>query len=248
MRKFIKERFRVLWEGNLSLQKISWHIPLLPEYHPSREYETAINVNWKEHKAKYPNDYNGTSLFLYDFTLLDDKLTLLVGTIKYSVFIYLYKNNIQINTGLGVLGVQSLVFSPNQTHFIVGKRSSHQQYYPKSIALPGGICEKRDFELSPSKSLVREINEEIPLPLEPENFLTAILTGWNGVSTTFLITTTIKHTSNFNFGEVISGDPKEWDGNLRWINSTQLKELDYKEVTDGLYYYKWKLCKELCKN
>jgi len=40
---------------------------------------------------------------------------------------------------------------------------------------------------------------------------------------------------------VISGDIKEWDGNLTWISIEQLKEMRYDNIINGLYYYKWKI-------
>ncbi|MHA1111081.1 MAG: hypothetical protein ACTSRE_08250 [Promethearchaeota archaeon] len=65
--------------------------------------------------------------------------------------------------------------------------------------------------------------------------------GWNPVSTTFLLYNTIKSSSEFEYKDVISGDIKEWDGNLTWISIEQLKEMRYDNIINGLYYYKWKI-------
>ncbi len=237
----IKENFRVLWEGNLPLTKIHWDAPILHQYTHTGQFLLEIQENWREHKAKYPKDYDGDSLFLYDYEFVNSKLILKVGTVKFSTIIYLYKHKIPVNRGYGIVGVQSLIFSPDKSHLLIGKRALNQEYFPGSYTLPGGIVEVSDYMYPASESLMREIHEEVPLEFEHNGGLFAILIGWNPVSITFLFFNTVKPSSEFNLSEVISDDAKEWDGNLKWISMNTLKKMEYSNVINGLYYYKWKI-------
>ena len=237
----IKGDFRVLWEGSLPLKKIHWQSPILGDYTHSNKFKLEIQENWKEHKAKYPSDYDGISLYLYDYSFSDSELILKVGTVKFSTIIYLYKRKISVNQGYGLVGTQSLIFSPDKSHILVGKRALNQEYFPGSLTLPGGIAEIADFMYPASESLMREVHEEVPLEFVPNGGLFAILVGWNLVSVTFLMFNTVKQSRNFDLSDVVSDDAKEWDGNLKWISRATLKEMDYSNVINGLYYYKWKM-------
>jgi 8-oxo-dGTP pyrophosphatase MutT (NUDIX family) len=241
MPTIIKENFRVLWEGRLSLSKIHWKAPMLAEYTHSDLYKEEIRENWLEHKAKYPNDYDGISLYLYDYYFRNSELLLKVGTVHFSTIIYLYNHKIHVNQGYGLIGAQSLIFSPDKSHILVGKRALNQEYFPGALTLPGGIAEVADFMYPASESLMREIHEEVPLEFEPYGGLFSILVGWNPVSVTFLLYNTVKETSKFDLSDVVSDDAKEWEGNLRWINMDALKNMDYTNVINGLYYYKWNI-------
>jgi 8-oxo-dGTP pyrophosphatase MutT (NUDIX family) len=230
-----------LWEGNLPLSKIHWKSPILQEYTHSNRFRSEIEENWIHHKTFYPADYDGISLFLYDYTFSYSELYLYVGTIQFSTMIYLYKHHIPINKGLGVIGVQSLIFSPDKSHILIGKRALNQEYFPGSLTLPGGIMEIEDFMKPASESLMREIHEEVPLEFEPYGGLFSILAGWNPVSMTFLLYNTVKPSVDFDFRDIISGDEKEWEGNLRWMSMHELKKLSFDKVINGLYYYKWRI-------
>jgi 8-oxo-dGTP pyrophosphatase MutT (NUDIX family) len=237
----IKENFQILWEGDLPLTKIHWGTPILSEFTYSNQYNIEIQENWKEHKGKYPKDYDGISLYLYDYSFSNSGLILKVGTVKYSTIIFLYKHKIPVNQGYGLVGTQSLIFSPDKSHLLVGKRALNQLYFPGALTLPGGIAEVADFMYPASESLMREIHEEVPLEFEPNGGLFAILVGWNLVSVTFLMFNTVKKTSEFDLSDIISDDAKEWDGNLKWVSMNDLKKMDYSNVINGLYYYKWKI-------
>ena len=241
MPKIIKENFRVLWEGSLPLTKIHWDTPILSEYTHSDRYNEEIQENWEEHKAKYPSDYDGISLYLYDYSFANSELILKVGTVHFSTIIYLYKHRIPVNQGYGLIGTQSLIFSPDKSHILVGKRALNQEYFPGALTLPGGIAEVGDFMYPASESLMREVHEEVPLEFEPDGGLFSILVGWNPVSVTFLLFNTVKETSKFDLSDVISNDAKEWEGKLKWISMNVLKKMDYTNVINGLYYYKWKI-------
>ena len=241
MATIIKKNFRVLWEGSLPLTNIHWDPPILAEYTHSDGHQLEIQENWIEHKRKYPNDYDGLSLYLHDFSFKDSKLFLKVGTVHFSTIIYLYKHNIPVNEGYGVIGTQSLIFSSDKSHILVGRRALNQEYFPGALTLPGGVAEIGDFLYPASESLMREVHEEVPLEFELDGGLFAILIGWNPVSITFLMFNTVKNYSEFNFTDVISGDAKEWEGNLQWISLNTLKKMDYANIINGLYYYKWKI-------
>ncbi|MFX1490581.1 MAG: hypothetical protein ACFFBI_15625, partial [Promethearchaeota archaeon] len=74
-----------------------------------------------------------------------------------------------------------------------------------------------------------------------ENMLIAILGGWNGVSITFLISTVISESFNYNPNELIHAQHEEWEGNLRWLSIEDLKKIHPDQMLDGLTYYKSKV-------
>jgi len=84
---------------------------------------------------------------------------------------------------------------------------------------------------------MREFHEEVDLPIKLETFLNAILEGWNGTSVTFLISTTIDVTYDFNPEETIPAEKDEWKNDLRWLSHEELKRIPTNQLLDGLIYY-----------
>ena len=229
----------VLWEGNLSLSRIKWGLISSKGYFPSNLYPFEIDANWEEHLKNYPDDYNGNLLFLNEFKQKGRKLFLNVDTISFSTVVYLVKHNITISNGIGMLGVQYLVFSPFEKYFLIGERSKNQHYYPGST-LPGGMLEVNDINSNPKIALLRELKEEVPLNTNYKAFLIAIIAGWNGVSVTFLIKTKLPTQHVFNPSEIIASEKNEWLNGLRWISLPKFRALSNGQLLDGLLYFKSK--------
>jgi 8-oxo-dGTP pyrophosphatase MutT (NUDIX family) len=145
---------------------------------------------------------------------------------------------VRVQAGIGMIGVQYLIFSPCQRYILVGKRSLTQSYYPGRSTVPGGMLELEDVYLSPKVAMLRELNEEVPISIDSTANVIAILVGWNFVSVTFLIKTMMAKNYDFNPLDSIISEKSEWDGDLRWISLTDLKNLANNQVLDGLLYYK----------
>ncbi len=143
-----------------------------------------------------------------------------------------------------MLGTQCLVFSPDKKYILVGKRSLSEIYYPGAIVNVGGMLELNDLEKQPKDALMREVYEEIQIPLKFDASLKAILVGWNKISVTFLISTTIIASHNFDYKkEVIPADKNEFESNLYWISVNDIKNLLPDQLFDGLNYYRSELLK-----
>jgi 8-oxo-dGTP pyrophosphatase MutT (NUDIX family) len=153
---------------------------------------------------------------------------------------FMIENKLSIQEGIGMLGVQYIISHPKQPFILVGRRSPSQPYYPHAITLPGGMLEVYDMEKAPSIALMREASEEVNLPFESIPQLTAILSGWNNVSVTFLISTTLNENFPIDPSERLKGDD-EWENGLFWLSKDQLTALKDDQLLDGLLYYKWKL-------
>lgn len=236
-----RSNLKVIWENNLPLDKVKWNKISLNEFSLPKRFHPKIKSYWTKHLEKNPKDYDGKLLFLNNYKIENKVMLLDVGYIRFSTVIFMVKNHLCVEQGIGMLGTQCLVFSPCKQYVLLGERSLTQTYYPGATTIPGGILEIDDLDKEPCKALLREVNEEVPLPLNSDAYLKAILVGWNGVSVTFLLCTSVSNSYNFNPFESISGEKSEWENNLRWISLEKLREFPSNYLLDGLIYFKSKI-------
>lgn len=232
--------FRAIWEGRLPLERIRWGSKQFFEYKLPRKLDLKRRINWEQYSQVNTNDYDGKLLFLEHFYDSKDKLILDTGFIRYSTVIFMVKNNLSVKKGIGMLGVQCLIFSPCNNYILVGERTLSQSYYPGITTIPGGMLESEDLKSEPKLAFMREINEETPFEFQPNANLNAVLLGWNNISVTFLTSISIKSTNDFNPSEIILGDKNEWENNLRWLSIEELKNYPPEKLLDGLTYYQLK--------
>lgn len=100
-------------------------------------------------------------------------------------------------------------------------------------------CE--DLTHNPSEALIRELKEEVSIPLQPKYYLKAILGGWDNVSVTFLISGVIANHQKFDPEQTYPSERYEWEKNLRWLSLTELEKMPSNNFLDGLTYYQLKL-------
>ena len=228
---------KAIWEGNLALSNIVWGISTHPEYKMHSKYNSRVTSFWKKHLEENPNDYDGTLLFLYDFEFSNSSLKLNMGTIKFSTIKYMSNYNLTINKGIGMIGVQCLIFNSQHDLVLAGRRAKNQSYYPGALTLPGGMLEFEDLNHDPKISFMREIKEEVELEFKNSFNLIAIISGWNGISITFLLSTQIDHPVTSH--QRLHGDKDEWEDGLEWMPIKDLIKMNQGEITllDGLQYY-----------
>jgi ADP-ribose pyrophosphatase YjhB (NUDIX family) len=231
---------KVLWEGKLALSQIIWGDTSLPEFKLNSKYDIELNKFWLKHLGSHPNDYNGTLLYLYDFKKQHSNLVLNTGTIKFSTIIFMSNFNLEVNRGIGMLGVQCLIFNNSNDYLLVGRRANCQSYYPGALTIPGGMLELNDLNYPPKTSLMREILEEVKLNFVNSVYLIAILSGWNGISVTFLLSTCLNEPVDFS--RSLDGDKEEWAEGLNWISVRELNHMNNNSqiMLDGLQYFKSK--------
>ncbi len=239
----VKQNFNILWEGELPLDSIKWNKKNIKEFQLPSEHLFEIKANWDIYIKENPNDYDGNLLFLDNYYFQDNHLFLDTSFMKFSTAIYMVKNKILVKKGIGVLGTQYLIFSPNKQYILVGERSLSQSYFPGALCGPGGMLELNDLNTSSKEALTRELYEEVSIPLKSKAFLKAILVGWNGVSVAFIISTKINEAYNFNPNEIIPAKEDEWEHNLKWQSVEELKSILINELLDGLIYYRSKIIK-----
>ncbi|MFW9972050.1 MAG: NUDIX hydrolase [Candidatus Odinarchaeota archaeon] len=241
------QNINILWEGELKLDFIKWNKKKNNEFRLTSKYDSNIQTSWTQHIKENPNDYDGSLIFLDHFHFDNNLLYLDTSYIKFSTVMFMLKNNIRVENGIGVLGCQYLVFSPKKQYVLIGERSPSQSYFPGAITIPGGILEIDDLNKPPKKAFMRELNEEVNLPFKEELFLNAVLEGWNGTSVTFLISTIIHESYNFNPKKSVLAEEDEWKDNLFWISTEELKRISNKHFLDGLIYYQSKLLENSSK-
>ncbi|MFX0033194.1 MAG: NUDIX hydrolase [Promethearchaeota archaeon] len=234
----------ILWEGKLLLDYIKWNKKLINKFKFSNQYKTEAKKHWNKHTKENPNDYDGTLIFLSNYYLKNNLLLLDIEKMKFSMATYMLTKTITLTEGLGVLGTQYLVFSPNLEHILIGQRALSQSYFPGAINIPGGIVEINDLDRPPQVALTRELFEEVCIPLKPTFFLRAILGGWDNISITFLISATVSESYDFKPDELVSSDKNEWEGHLKWLSISSLEKMPSDNFLDGLVYYQLKLNKD----
>ncbi len=103
------------------------------------------------------------------------------------------------------------------------------------------MLEVTDLENKPLVALMREVHEEIFLPLQSKVTLHSIFSDRSQISAGFLISSTLDDSYKFDPHQCIQGEGDEWEDNLRWISIEQLLELPDDTLYDGLIYFKSKL-------
>ena len=142
----------VVWEGSLPLERIKWGKNLFTEYFLPPKLDLKRKRNWIHHLRENNADYDGNLLFLEKFSHKKNEIILDVGLIKFSTVVFMAKNRLHVDKGIGMLGVQCLIFSPCQKYIIVGERSLSESYYPGITTVPGGMLELDDLEKSPEEA------------------------------------------------------------------------------------------------
>jgi 8-oxo-dGTP pyrophosphatase MutT (NUDIX family) len=241
------QNINVLWEGELPLGLIKWNKKRQNEFQLPPKYESKIQTCWNKHIIENPNDYDGKVLFLDNFYFKDKNLYLDTSCIKFSTIVFMEKNKIRVQRGIGVLGAQYLIFSPDKNCILIGERALNLSYFPGAITIPGGILELEDVSRSPKEALLRELKEEVSLPFQKDMFLNAVLDGWNGISVTFLITVKTLESYNYIPNKSIPADKDEWNDDLTWMPITELKNETQTQFLDGLIYYQSKIIKSSTK-
>ncbi len=232
---------KIIWEGFLDLNLISWGLTNYPEYKLKSDLDVKRIEYWETHTKKHPTDYDGTLIYLHDFKFENGRLILHVGTIKFSTVIYMARKKIPVDRGIGMLGIQCLIFSPNKDYILVGERALTHEYYPGALTIPGGMLEKKDLTTSPKISLMREVYEEALLNYQKDQNLVAVLTGWNNISVTFLLSVVMDDSTIFDSKRMIDSDKIEWENDLWWLSIQNLKEYPIENMLDGMIYYRSKI-------
>jgi ADP-ribose pyrophosphatase YjhB (NUDIX family) len=232
---------KILWEGKLDLSQIVWGNTSLPEFRLDSKFDINLNQFWISHLKTHPSDYDGTLIYLYDFKKEGSNLVLSTGTIKFSTIIFMSNFRLEVNIGIGMLGVQCLIFDKNNEYLLVGRRSNYQSYYPGALTIPGGMLELNDLNYHPKDSLMREILEEVKLNFVNPVDIIAILSGWNGISVTFLLSTFINDPADLS--KSLDADKEEWANGLNWMSVRELNHMEYNSpiMLDGLQYFKSKI-------
>ena len=163
-----------------------------------------------------------------------------VSIIRFSSVVVTFQSRERFYKGLGVLGVQCMVFSPSHQYCLMGIRRRDQSYRPGYKAIPGGLLEEADSHVPPKVSLLREINEETQLSFRGDVNLVAILRERNSLSTILLLEAHLSRNSRFSPYQQINGGD-EWEGNLKWTSLSELKKMPMKDLMEGLAYYHSKL-------
>lgn len=228
--------FQILWSGFIKLENVQWIGNGNGDYVLGPELEKEREWIWDHSKTQHPLMYDGNLLFLDEFIVTNSKIDLHISGIRFSTLLVLEKFNYPIIKGFGVLGVQCAILSPDSKYILVGKRSLLSSYCPGLITLPGGMLEFFDAQAKPSISLLREINEEVTIPFQSVSII-ALLREHNFRSVIVLMETKVPDGFDFTPQQHLSGKGDEWEGELYWLNQSNLMQFPSDTILEGLSYY-----------
>lgn len=229
----------ILWEGEMPLSRVVWGKVSSQEYALPENLSVRRSEIWNDLKAREPWTYDGKLLLLKEFHFKNNRLELDVGIIRFSSVVVMLRSRERFQYRIGVLGVQCMIFSPSGRYCLIGTRRKDQTYRPGHKAIPGGLLEEADSHFPPKVSLMREIYEETKLSFRENVNLAAILREQNFLSTILLLEAHLKEESRWSPDQRVNGGD-EWEGNLRWINASELRRMKPRGLTEGLVYYQLK--------
>ena len=231
-----------LWEGSLQINNIFWdHNPHKSVSISSQEL-AKIEHNWKNQKKKYPNLYDGTILLLDEFIFEknNNRIRIKTQNLRFSILNYFVQNKMTLPETYGSLGFQVIIKTLNNTYLLLGKRSHLSEYKPLYWTVPGGMLEEKDVKHPFIEAVIRELSEEINLPININSFnLIAILPEISGNGIVLLLKAFV--TNDINISKHVSGN-EEWEDHiLYWISEKDLVNLNLERSMEGLRYLIQKL-------
>ncbi|MHA2250288.1 MAG: NUDIX hydrolase [Candidatus Kariarchaeaceae archaeon] len=230
---------QILWEGSIPLDQVKWEF--IPNNDPSLPigFETLRKSTWEMKKKQFPNLYDGDIVFLNDFRIEDEGITLYVSEIKFSTITTLFENRISLPMNKGSLGFQATIFDINKEKVLVGQRSAKSEYKPGFYSMPGGIFEVSDLKSTVAHGILREVNEEIGINLENHPMLLrAIVREQNNIAVGLMV----EISSDLSTKSEGLPANEEWqDHRVKWYTINEICSLG-KEILEGLIYMKKKYC------
>ncbi|MFW9992196.1 MAG: NUDIX domain-containing protein [Candidatus Odinarchaeota archaeon] len=208
----------VIWTGRVPLSSITWVFDESKRFSFSPSFEKKRQETWKYMTQHYPWIYDGELLALDDLSVENSALKLMMRSIRFSQLVTHERNGLRLPESLGSLGFQAVITNSNNTHLLIGERAQSSDYKPGFITLPGGIFETSDMQSSLQDACLRELREEIALPLNEQSmFSIALIRDTNHTGSIILVEG--KASASFTSSELNSGTVagnEEWEGNKLW--------------------------------
>lgn len=191
---------------------------------------------WNNTLIKYPETYDGKVLILDRFESMKDIMMFELSFIRFSRTLTLVKTG-QHAPGLGVLGFQAIIFSPDMNHVLAGIRTRESQYCPLFHSTPGGILEVEDTVGDFENACMREIEEEVDVTLENKKHLVAMMSKLHGtVDVVAVISGVVSNSPNIH--ENVVGNEEWKDSELSWYNVDRLDNCTPDNSLQGLLFVK----------
>ena len=230
----------VLWSGKIPLKNIDWMFLPEKQFDFSPQFTKKRDDYWKDFTLKYPHVYDGNLLFLEEFLLDKGRGKLFTRAMKFSSLVYLESEKIPLSESLGSLGFQIFIRDPSGQYFLIGKRAQTSDYKPGHYTIPGGMFEVDDVGDSVANACLREIEEEISLPLDPDTiFLTNILGELSNLGVVLLLECTLEkdsHSNYINLEKILANE--EWeDYMVYWYPFDSINKLNRSKIMEGLLYH-----------
>ncbi|UCE13352.1 MAG: NUDIX hydrolase [Candidatus Heimdallarchaeota archaeon] len=234
-----------LWEGRIPLSSVFWRFNASKPFQLSPSFEERRLYVWKSMQMQYPHLYDGELLVLSHFYFENSKLILITRSIRFSQVLVHLKDGLKVSEH-GSLGFQAIITNPpSHSLLLVGERSHESEYKPGFLTIPGGIFESDDARNSLTNACVRELDEEINVPLNINSFyLIAMLPEANQLGTCLLIEveTTEEHARTVMPNLKVTGN-EEWEENqLEWLSFSQICDLKKNRLMEGLSFLRAKFC------
>ena len=226
----------VYWHGQIKTEDVDWQLSsdsgiVLPE-----ELELRREKIWQKIVDQYPKAHDGMLLRLENFSVMEERLELNMGCIRFSRVQTLLESNVRLEP-YGVLGVQAIILSPDRQYLLYGERSKDLMHCPQFLGPPGGMLGIKDVERPFWQACMREIAEEAHIAVREEKLLIAITADlYTPVGTVLLLLALAEEQPDVT--KPVPGNDEWTNQELHWHPIEALTALDNSKILEGLVFAK----------
>jgi 8-oxo-dGTP pyrophosphatase MutT (NUDIX family) len=199
---------------------------------------------WNDLLHVHPDLYDGRLLVLRELSILNDSVNFGLGIMPFSMALTFNRLGMKMDR-FGALAMAAIVFSHNKKHILIGERTADSEYCPRYKGSPGGWLEESDVDLQVEDALMREVNEEMNLDVEPEKHLVALAAELHGTIAVNLLIEVVSPAS-VDVSSPVNGNEEWEERSLIWHPIDILDNLDEGSTMDALVFAKneWQRYKE----
>ena|GEM_PF-6208859 len=224
----------IYWQGQTKTENVDWQLTSDSETTFPKELEQRRKKLWQEIIVQHPKAYDGMLLRLENFSVIEERLELQMGCIRFSRVQTLLETNIRLEP-YGVLGVQAIILSPDKRYLLFGERTKDHMHCPQFLGSPGGMLDVEDVERPFWQACMREITEEVHIALREDTLLIAITADlYTPVGSVLLLLAIAEEQPDVT--KPVPGNDEWTNRELHWHPVETLSALDNSKILEGLVF------------
>ena len=163
------------------------------------------------------------------------------GTIRFSEIIFVNHYHPyfgpRFHNDMGILGIVCIVSTPDNQHFLMGRRAKKGEWHYNRWAMPGGLIETYTLRQGIESAIMSEINEEILDDLNVSDpSIIAVSTGRLLLYFNFFVHLHV--TSAVDFSESLTSNYEFINQRLEWKTYDEIRDMDDHDLFGGSKFIK----------